>query len=130
MGSHRSIGEILESARRRIERYSPEEALAAQTAGAIIVDVRERADRMEEGAVAGAIPWPLSVLPWRADPDSDTRDDRIADRNNQLILMCNDGYSSSLAAAMLVEMGFHRAGDMDGGFHAWAARGLPVQPGD
>ena len=70
MARHRSIAEILEASRRAIDRFSPEEALAAQADGATIVDVRDQWDRREEGAVADAIAWPLSVLPWRADPDS------------------------------------------------------------
>jgi len=126
MGTPPSVQQLLEAARRGIDRFTPVEALAAQGSGAIIVDVRCAEDRKKEGAVPGAIAFPLSVLPWRADPDSQTRDQRIANRDAQLILMCNDGYSSSLAAETLSRMGFHRVGDMDGGFHGWAAAGLPV----
>ena len=128
MGEGRSIRELLETARSAIDRYTPAQALEAQAAGAIIVDVRCADDRANEGDVPGAVAFPLSVLPWRADPDSGTRDERIADRDAHLILMCNDGYSSSLAAQTLKQMGFGRVGDMDGGFHAWAAQGLPVEP--
>lgn len=127
MGTPLSVRQLVEVARRGIERFTPAEALAAQGSGAILVDVRCAEDRKKEGAVPGAIAFPLSVLPWRADPDSGTRDERIADRDAQLILMCNDGYSSSLAAETLSRMGFDRVGDMEGGFHGWAAAGLPVE---
>ncbi len=118
---------MLEAARRTISRFSPADASAAQEAGAVVVDLRCEADRVTEGNIAGAIPISLSVLPWRVDPASESRDDRIADREARLILVCNDGYSSSMAAANLVEMGFTRAGDLEGGFRAWAAAGLPVE---
>lgn len=130
MTAPRSIEQLLDAARRDIARYTPAEARAAQEEGAIIVDVRCREDRVAEGDVPGAVAFPLSVLPWRADPDSDTRDDRIANRDASLILMCNDGYSSSLAAALLAQMGFQHVADIDGGFHAWAAQGLPLQPAE
>lgn len=126
MDTQLSAQQLLEAARLNIERYTPAEALAAQAEGAIIVDTRCWSDRAEEGAVPGAIPIALSVLPWRADPASSTRDERIADRDAWLILVCNDGYSSSLAASDLFKMGFSRVGDIDGGFHAWAADGLPL----
>jgi rhodanese-related sulfurtransferase len=121
-----SAQDLVDAARRRITRFSPAEALATQTTGAVIVDLRCEGDRVAEGTIPGAIPIALSVLPWRADPASEWRDDRIADRESTLILVCNDGFSSSLAAATLVEMGFPHAGDLDGGFRAWAAAGLPI----
>ena len=121
-----SAHELVERARRSILRLSPSDAHAAQQAGAVLIDLRCAADRTAEGDIAGAIPIALSVLPWRADPASEFRDDRIADRTRSLILVCNDGYSSSLGAAWLAEMGFGRVGDVSGGFRAWSAAGLPV----
>ncbi|MCP4248322.1 MAG: rhodanese-like domain-containing protein, partial [bacterium] len=121
-----SARDLLDAARQQISRYSPADAMTAQEDGAVIVDLRCQADRAAEGAIPESIPIPLSVLPWRADPESESRDDRIANRSLQLVLVCNDGYSSSLAAADLVRMGFRQAGDLDGGFRAWAAAGLPV----
>ena len=120
-----SARDLLEEARRKIPRFSPTDALAAQASGAVLVDLRCEADRVAEGVIPGAIPVALSVLPWRADPTSESRDDRIT--NAPLILVCNDGFSSSLAAADLVRMAID-AGDLDGGFRAWAAAGLPVDP--
>ena len=127
MGNPLSAQELLDTARRDIARYSPADALAALADGAIIVDLRCEADRLAEGAIPNALPIALSVLPWRADPTSPSRDDRIADRDARLILVCNDGYSSSLAASDLVRMGFTDAGDLEGGFRAWTAAGLPVE---
>jgi rhodanese-related sulfurtransferase len=127
MGNPLSAQELLDAARRRITRYSPVAALEAQTGGAILVDLRCGADRLAEGAIPGAITIALSALPWRADPASDSRDDRIADREARLILVCNDGYSSSLAASDLTRMGFAGAGELEGGFRAWSAAGLPIE---
>ncbi|MDH3538842.1 MAG: rhodanese-like domain-containing protein [Acidimicrobiia bacterium] len=120
-----SAQDLLDAARRRISRFSPDEARAAQANGVVIVDLRCEADRVQEGAIPGAIPIALSVLPWRADPTSESHDDRIVD--SELILVCNDGFSSSLAAADLLRMSI-RAGDLVGGFRAWATAGLPVDP--
>jgi len=125
MGNTLSARDLLDAARRRITRFSPEEALAAQASGTLMVDLRCDADRVDEGEIPGAIPVALSVLPWRVDPTSASRDDRIT--NSDLILVCNDGFSSSLAAAELASMGIE-AGDVTGGFRAWAAAGLPIEP--
>ena len=128
MANPLSAQDLLDAARRQITRYLPTEAQAAQATGTEIVDLRCAGDQATEGQIPGALPIPLSVLPWRADPASEWRDDRIADRSKKLILVCNDGFSSSLAAANLVQMGFIDVGDLAGGFRAWAAAGLPVQP--
>jgi rhodanese-related sulfurtransferase len=122
-----SAQDLLEAARRQIQRFAPVAAREAQAGGAIIIDLRCGTDRETEGSIPGAIPIALSVLPWRVDPASDYRDDRVTDREATLILVCNDGYSSSLAAAQLVSMGFTKAADLDGGFRAWVAAGLPLR---
>ena len=126
--SGRSIDELLAEARARLDRVEPREALAEVTDGAILVDLREANQRASDGAIEGAIAHSRLVLEWRADPDCEWRDERIADRSLRLILFCNHGYSSSLAAATLRDMGFARATDMVGGFEAWAQAGLPVVP--
>ena len=128
MGNPLSAQDLLDAARRQITRHSPADTQAAQASGAIVVDLRCADDRKVEGSIPGSIPIPLSVLPWRVDPLSEWRDDRLTDRNRTLILVCNDGYSSSLAAANLVQMGFRHSGDLEGGFRAWAAAGLPIDP--
>lgn len=76
----------------------------------------------------GAIVIARNVLEWRCDPDSDTRDPRLAALDRRVILMCDGGYQSSLAAATLQDMGLRRATDLVGGFQAWRAAGLPVEP--
>lgn len=127
MSEFTSAEQLLTRARSQITRYSPGNAARAQESGAVIIDLRCGADREAEGSVPDAIAIALSVLPWRVDPEAERTDARINDRGATLILMCNDGYSSSLAAATLAEMGFGDVGDIDGGFRAWAAGGLPVE---
>lgn len=122
-----TIHEALEGYRRRIRRVEPEQL--ASTPEAIVVDTREEQDRRAEGVIPGSIAIPLSVLLWRADPASPWRDDRISDLDAPLVVVCNDGYSSSWAASTLVDLGFRRAGDLSGGHRAWIAAGLPVDPG-
>ncbi len=121
-----TIDEKIEAARQRIERHSPVEAAAAQRAGAVLVDTRDSSDRVAEGAIPDSVWHHRNVLEWRADPTSELPDPRIADPSLQLIVVCNDGYSSSLAAASLVDLGFARAGDMAGGYRAWKRAGLPI----
>jgi rhodanese-related sulfurtransferase len=114
-------------ARESIERFTPKEANAAAENGAIIVDTRCAEDRRRQGRIPGAIPIPLSVLEWRCDPSSDSADNRLTDLSRQLIIICTDGFSSSLAADSLRDLGFQRAGDVIGGFRAWESAGLPVE---
>ena len=127
MGNPLSAQDLLDAARRRITRHTPTQAHDAQSQGAIIVDLRCDADRIAEGSIPGGLPIALSVLPWRVDPESPSPDERLTSRDTTLILVCNDGFSSSLAAAELVEMGFAHTGDIEGGFRAWTAAGLPVE---
>lgn len=121
-----SVDEMLAAARERITRLSPAEAAAEMVKGATLIDTRCSEDRTREGFVPGAVNYPLSVLEWRVDPDSDTRDEAIAHLDASLILMCSDGYSSSLAGSRLMDLGFEKVFDVDGGFRAWKAAGLPV----
>jgi rhodanese-related sulfurtransferase len=124
----RTIGDVLEAARERLDRLTPDQARAEMAADAILIDIRCRELREDVGVVPGSIHHPLSVLYWRLDPTSGHADPRVADPNRRVILMCAHGYSSSLAAATLRDLGFERATDIDGGFEAWAAAGLPVEP--
>ncbi|HET7015237.1 MAG TPA: rhodanese-like domain-containing protein [Streptosporangiaceae bacterium] len=127
--SSRSIDEILSDARRRLRRFTPVEAQAAVAAGAVLVDIRPQAQRRAEGAVPGAMLVERNVLEWRFDPRSDARLPEATGYDLQVIVMCSQGYTSSLAAAALQDLGLHRATDLDGGFQAWEQAGLPVQPG-
>ena len=123
-----SLDRLLAEARRGLARLTPEQAAAACRRGALIVDIRDSGDRRTMGAVPGALPIPRNVLEWRAAPDSPHRHPAIAAARGELILMCNEGYQSSLAAATLRRLGCDRATDLVGGFVEWAARGLPVEP--
>jgi rhodanese-related sulfurtransferase len=118
--------ELLARARGALRRLAPTQAAAARARGALLVDTRSEDDRGREGVVPGALHVPLSVLPWRADPDSPTRNERFGSLDRELVVFCNDGYSSSLAAATLGELGFERATDLEGGFRGWRAAGLPT----
>jgi rhodanese-related sulfurtransferase len=126
--ARRTIEELLAQARAQLgHRPTPQEAHAAAEAGeAILVDVRAGDVLARDGGIPGAIHHQRTVIEWRADPDCQWRDDRIADLDAPLILFCSQGYASSLAAQTLREMGFTRATDMDGGFDAWKEQGLPV----
>jgi len=126
--SGRSIEEILEAARLRLSRLDPAGAYAAMRDGAVLVDTRSDAQRRAQGLVPGALHVERNVLEWRLDPRSDTRIPQVTGYDLHVIVMCAEGYSSSLAAASLQDLGLHRATDMAGGFLAWAAAGLPVLP--
>ncbi|MDX6475805.1 MAG: hypothetical protein QOH95_1316 [Gaiellaceae bacterium] len=121
----RTLDDLLKDARAKIERLEPADAWAATLNGALIVDTR--AER-SAGAIPGSLHVPLSVLQWRVDPDSAWKNPHVGGLDTQLILICQDGESSSLAAASLRELGFTRVGDVVGGFVAWQASGLPVTP--
>jgi rhodanese-related sulfurtransferase len=125
-----TIDELLAAARRRLDRLGPAAAAAAQARGdAILVDIRSETQRARDGAIPDAIWHPRNVLEWRADPTSSHADPRLSgDLDARVVVVCNEGYQSSLAAATLQDLGFSRATDLDGGFQAWRAAGLPVQP--
>jgi len=122
----RTVDDLLADARARLVRLSPEEALAAQAAGAVLVDVRGDDQIRGHGSIPGAIRIPRNVLEWRADPSCPAHDPRIADLDSAIVIVCQQGYQSSLAASNLQELGFSRATDLDGGFEAWCAAGLPI----
>ncbi len=121
-----SVHKLLAEARRGRRRLEPEEAHAAVQRGALLIDTRSDESRAAEGVIPGALHLPLSVLEWRVDPDSEHRNPHVGDLDRELVLVCNESYSSSLAAARLRKLGFARATDLAGGFRAWKAAGLPV----
>ncbi|HEY3765257.1 MAG TPA: rhodanese-like domain-containing protein [Gaiellales bacterium] len=121
------IDELLERSRARLRRLTPEQAEAAVRAGATIVDTRPVEQRREQGVVPGAVVVGRNVLEWRADQTSGHGDSALA-LGAPLIVMCAEGYSSSLAAASLQDCGLADATDMVGGFLAWRGAGLPVAP--
>jgi rhodanese-related sulfurtransferase len=120
--------ELLARARMRLKRVDPAAARAAIDAGAVLVDIRAESQRERDGVVPGSVFVARNVLEWRCDPNGSHRDERVADPGRPLIVMCNEGYQSSLAAATLQELGHADATDLDGGFQAWRAAGLPVAP--
>jgi rhodanese-related sulfurtransferase len=124
------IDELLERARARLKRVDPAAARAAMDEGAVLVDIRAESQRQRDGVVPGAVFIARNVLEWRCDPDGANRDERVADPERPLIVMCDAGFQSSLAAATLQELGHADATDLDGGFQAWKAAGLPVAPLD
>jgi rhodanese-related sulfurtransferase len=128
MPERRTIDDLLAAARARLTRVGPAEAAAAVEDGALLVDVRSDDQRAADGTVPAAVHFPRNVLEWRLDPASEAADPRGGDLDRHVIVMCNEGYASSLAAATLQEIGFARATDLDGGFQAWRAAGLPVDP--
>src|SRR3954451_16994231 len=123
----RTIVEVLEAARTRIHPLSAAEAAREVADGARLVDIRSELQRARDGVVPGAHFHPRNVLEWRLDPASTHADPALADPGASVILMCDEGYQSSLAAAGLQDLGFARAPDVAGGFQAWRAAGLPVE---
>lgn len=117
----RTIDEYLAEARARLERVAPEELQSAVDAGALVVDIRPEANRRTEGEMPGAVVIDRGVLEWRLAPSSPWRTHDIGP-GRRVILVCNEGYQSSLAAAALLDLGVERATDLIGGYRAW--RGL------
>jgi len=125
----RTIDQLLVAAREQLDRVNPQQAADAAAAGALLVDIRPAAQRAEEGEIPGAMIVERNVLEWRFDPASDARVPQ-ASYDLRVIVFCSAGYTSSLAAAALQELGVRQATDLDGGFQAWKAAGLPATPGN
>jgi rhodanese-related sulfurtransferase len=121
-----TIGELLDRARRDLIRVEPEEAAGELARGALLVDIRPADQRAQGGDIPGATVIDRNVLEWRLAPDSQWRIAAVAGPDIRVILLCNEGYSSSLAAATLKGLGLVNATDVIGGFQAWKAAGLPV----
>jgi rhodanese-related sulfurtransferase len=124
----RTVDELLARARARLARVDPAQARAAMREGAVLVDIRAESQRARDGVVPGSVFVARNVLEWRCDPRGADRDPRVADPGRTVIVMCDEGYQSSLAAATLQELGHARATDLAGGFQAWRGAGLPVAP--
>jgi rhodanese-related sulfurtransferase len=123
--ARRTIDDLLAEARHGLERLTAVGARAALGAGAVLVDTRSDDQRRAQGYVPGAVHHPLSVLYWRLDPDFPTGNAKLP-LDAQIVLICRDGYSSSIAAAQLQELGFARATDVIDGVEGWKAAGLPL----
>jgi rhodanese-related sulfurtransferase len=115
----RSIEEILAAARARLDRVEPEDLEHERAAGALIVDIRPDEQRTRDGVLPGAILIDRNVLEWRLDPACEHHIAEVADYDARIVIVCNEGYQSSLAAALLHDIGLRRATDLIGGYQAW-----------
>ena len=122
-----TIDKVLENARRRLKRVTPQEAAAEHARGALVIDTRTSEQRASAGDIPGALVIDRTVFEWRLDPTSPSRILEANDHNVRVIVICADGYSSSLAAASLQDLGLVNATDVIGGFAAWKAAGLPIK---
>jgi rhodanese-related sulfurtransferase len=121
---------MLIHARSRLQRLTPAQAYDAVAVGALLVDIRPGWQRAVEGEVPGALLVERNHLEWRFDPECEARLPQATGYDVQVIVLCSEGYTSSLAAAALQTLGLHNATDVIGGFHAWTAQGLPHRHGD
>ena len=133
-GRRFTVNDLLAEARAGLDRLDPRRAsqLVARSGtdpgAALLIDVRQHTDRWREGVIAGSVHIPLTVFEWAVDPASGVTNDAVTGFEQLLVVMCNEGYQSSLAAATLQRLGFTRATDLIGGFRGWKAAGLPTQP--
>ena len=121
----RGIDEILAGARSRLLRRTPPQANPEQAGGGVLIDIRPAAQRAEQGEIPGSTVVERNHLEWRLDPCSDARLYWVSGYHHRIIVICVDGYTSSLAAVALQDLGLHQATDVIGGFRAWTAEGLP-----
>jgi rhodanese-related sulfurtransferase len=124
-----TVKDLLDRARRQLVRVEPEQAATELAAGALLVDIRP-AEQRAEGEIPGATVIDRNVLEWRLDPASQWRIPQVTGHDIRLIVICNQGFSSSLVAAELHELGLVNATDVIGGFQAWRAAGLPTTRSD
>lgn len=122
-----TIDQLLNATRRHLRRLDPLATLDAVRAGATLIDIRADSQIAEDGVIPNALVISRNVLEWRLDPACEHRHPHAPQLEDLVILMCNEGYQSSLAAATLQQLGFGRATDLEGGFQAWRAAGLPIQ---
>ena len=123
-----SAEDLLAAARSELDRATPEQTVALMESGALVVDIRPHANRAAEGEIPGSVPVERIVLEWRLDPAGSHRLPGFT-AETPVVVVCNEGYASSLAARDLRRLGVREATDLVGGFRAWAAAGLPVRTG-
>ena len=126
--SRMTAEQLLDEARGRLKRLTPARAQSAAQAGGLLIDIRSELQRQRDGVIPGSRFIARNVLEWRCDPASPWRDAAVTDVGAQVIVICDEGYQSSLAAATLQQFGLADATDVIGGFQAWRAAGLPVAP--
>ncbi len=123
-----TVNDLLGDVRDRYERIDPELALEEQRAGAVIVDTRCYEQRKEHGLIPGALLMERNVMEWRLDPESDYHEPCVENHETRVIVVCQQGFGSSMAVRSLLDMGLVRATDVAGGFEAWREAGLPIEP--
>ncbi|MYY01188.1 rhodanese-like domain-containing protein [Streptomyces sp. ATexAB-D23] len=121
------IDELLERVRAGYVRVGPREAWTAASEGALLVDIRYAQLRERDGLIPGALVVERNELEWRLDPRGSHRAPEAVSHGLRVVVICNEGYASSLAVASLHQLGLYRATDLVGGFQAWRAAGLPVE---
>jgi rhodanese-related sulfurtransferase len=124
-----SVDEMLTDARSGLRRLTAAQAHEACAAGAVLVDIRPGWQRADEGEVPGALVVERNHLEWRFDPECEARLPEATGYDLHVIVLCSEGYTSSLAAASLHTLGLHNATDVIGGFHAWRGQDLPITDG-
>ena len=120
-----TIDGLLAEARKRLERVLPENLTSEVEAGAVVIDIRPSENRVRDGELPGAILIDRNVLEWRLDPASPHRIPEVNGYDQRIILVCDEGYASSLAAATLQELGLHRATDLVDGYKRWSQIASP-----
>jgi len=125
--TRRSIHQVLQAARARLDRVEPARAAALVADGGLLIDIRPTEQRMREGEIPGALIVERNVLEWRLDPASDHRLGVLTGYEQPIVIVCSEGYASSLAAASLQDLGLVNATDLAGGFRAWEEAGLPIR---
>jgi rhodanese-related sulfurtransferase len=128
MSEPRTVDELLDEARTSLTRVTVHEAVRAAADGALIVDIRPSELRARDGTIPGALVIGRNVLEWRLDPRGSHRVPEVTTHDQEIIVVCDEGYASSFAAVSLQQLGLHRATDLIGGFQAWKAAGQPVDP--
>ncbi|WP_327679540.1 rhodanese-like domain-containing protein [Streptomyces sp. NBC_00467] len=126
-GDRVGIDELLDRVREGLDRVEPKQAFAEAAEGALLVDIRYAALRDQDGLIPGALVVERNELEWRLDPQGSHRAPQAVSHDLRVVVICNEGYASSLAAASLRDLGLHRATDLIGGFQAWRAAGCPVE---
>ena len=120
------IDKVLDAARARLQRMPADAVTEALKRGAVLVDIRPQAQRDREGHVAAAVVIERNVLEWRCDPTSDAKLPQAVDDDVEWVVLCSEGYTSSLAAASLIDLGLHKSTDVVGGYQALKAEGVLV----
>ena len=124
----KTVDDLLDEVRSRYERVPPEQASEEQAAGAFIVDTRSYEQRRDHGLIPGAVIMERNVMEWRLDPASDAHEQWVEGHDTRIILVCQQGFGSSMAVRSLLDMGLTRVTDVIGGFEAWRDAELPIEP--